>query len=151
VNFNSFTKGDKPTMQFDPLLRIGQIIKNQHLVDIFKCSPQGGMRRSKRTNSLVLVSDRTKLYDDKKIGDIFYYTGMGRKGDQSLSYMQNKTLAQSNTNGVSMYFFEVYEPTQYTFIGEMLLDGKPYQEKQQDEDGLDRNVWIFPLKRKYNH
>lgn len=45
---------------FNPGLRIGQTIKNDDLVNIFKCGNMGGMRRSKTTNSLVLVSDYTK-------------------------------------------------------------------------------------------
>jgi hypothetical protein len=46
----------------------------------------GGMRRSLKTNTLVLISDRTKLYKDRWENGIFHYTGMGRKGDQRLSY-----------------------------------------------------------------
>lgn len=37
----------------------------------------GGMRKSNRTNTLTLISDKTKLYDDKVVGDIYHYTGMG--------------------------------------------------------------------------
>lgn len=47
-------------MAFDPRLRIGQILKNADVVDIFKCGNMGGMRRSRTTNSLVIVSDYTK-------------------------------------------------------------------------------------------
>lgn len=50
---------------FNPGLQIGQILKNQDIVDLFKCGNMGGMRRSKTTNTLVLVSDYTKgLYHD---------------------------------------------------------------------------------------
>ena len=44
---------------FDPGLKIGQILKNADIVDIFKCGNMGGMRRSKTTNTLVIVSDYT--------------------------------------------------------------------------------------------
>ena len=41
------------------------IIDNQKLVECFECSPQGGMRYSKKTNSLVLVSNHVKsVYED---------------------------------------------------------------------------------------
>ncbi|OPX93868.1 MAG: hypothetical protein A4E59_02489 [Syntrophorhabdus sp. PtaB.Bin027] len=53
-------------MPFDPQLTKGQIINNKDLQSIFQCSTQGGMRRSHRTNTLVIISDHTKgLYKDK--------------------------------------------------------------------------------------
>ena len=107
-------------MSFNPHLKPGDIINNQRLVSIFKCSPQGGMRRSHETNTLILVSDHTKsLYDDRWIDNIMYYTGMGKKGDQSLDFAQNKTLAESRSNGVQIFLFEVFKEREYTFIGEV--------------------------------
>lgn len=35
---------------YDPKLRIGQILKNPDIVEVFKCGNMGGMRRSKATN-----------------------------------------------------------------------------------------------------
>ena len=87
-------------------LQINTIIDNYQLCEIFKCSPQGGMRRSHRTNTLVLISDRTKLYDDRTVNEIYHYTGMGQKGDQQLK-SQNKTLAESKSNGITVHYFEV--------------------------------------------
>lgn len=105
-----------------------------------------GMRRSLETNTLVLVSDHTKLYEDRWEDNIFHYTGMGKKGDQSLSFHQNKTLAESDTNGVDVYLFEVLRPNEYIFMGQVFLAGEPYQEEQFDEDKKLRKVWVFPLK-----
>lgn len=46
-------------------LTIGMEINNDTLCEIFRCSPQGGMRYSKRTNTLVLVSNRVaSTYSD---------------------------------------------------------------------------------------
>ncbi|EGA91407.1 hypothetical protein GPDM_01030 [Planococcus donghaensis MPA1U2] len=45
-------------------LAIGEIINNQQLGEVFLCGPQGGMRRAIRTNTLMLISDKTKIYDD---------------------------------------------------------------------------------------
>ena len=68
-------------MAFNPGLKIGQILKNADIVEKFKCSNMGGMRRSKTTNTLVIVSDYTKgLYHDKLIGCVLHYTGMGKQG-----------------------------------------------------------------------
>lgn len=59
---------------FNPGLEIGQILKNSEIVEIFKCGNMGGMRRSKTTNTLVIVSDYTKgLYHDKWIGGVLHY------------------------------------------------------------------------------
>lgn len=43
-------------MAFDPKLKIGQNIDNKSLCDIFKCSPQGGIRRSNRTNTSLTLA-----------------------------------------------------------------------------------------------
>ena len=127
--------------------KIGQTVTNADIVAEFKCGNSGGMRRSKTTNSLVIISDHTKgLYEDKWFGDVLHYTGMGKKGDQDLSFMQNKTLAESDINGVEVHLFEVLVPTKYIYRGIVTLAGKPYQEIQKDEDGVPRKVWMFPLK-----
>ncbi len=136
-------------MRFDPQILPGEEIRNERLCDIFRCSPQGGMRRSKTTNSLILVSNHTEsIYDDRWIGDIFHYTGMGQSGDQSLSSHQNRTLSESATNGVQVFLFEIFRPLYYTYIGEVELAEKPYSEEQPDRDGKRRKVWIFPLRLK---
>jgi 5-methylcytosine-specific restriction protein A len=71
---------------------------------------------------------------------------MGLNGDQSLEYAQNKTLALMPDNGVSVHLFEMFGPRQYTYLGQVKLDEAPYQERQADESGVQRNVWVFPLK-----
>lgn len=48
-------------MAFNHGLKIGQILKNADIVDIFKCGNMGGMRHSKTTNTLVIVSDYAKV------------------------------------------------------------------------------------------
>ena len=131
-----------------PLTKLepGQILTNQEICNIFKCSPQGGMRKSNKTNTLVIVSDRTKsIYDDRWIEDIFYYTGMGLTGDQKLDYAQNKTLNNSNKNGVAVFLFEVFRSTQYIYQGQVKLTKKPFEELQLDVNNKKRKVWIFPL------
>ena len=50
--------------------------------------------------------------------------------------MQNKTLAQSDTNGVEVHLFEVLVPTEYIYRGIVSLADKPYQEIQKGEDGV---------------
>jgi 5-methylcytosine-specific restriction protein A len=128
-------------------LKPGKVIDNEQLCEIFGCSTQGGMRRSHTTNTLVIVSNHIKsIYDDRWVGDIFHYTGMGTQGDQGLDFAQNKTLAESNDNGVSVHLFEVFVATEYTYMGPVQLFNSPYFETQPDEDGQPREACVFPLK-----
>ena len=134
-------------MSFNPGLSPGVTISNEDLHTIFKCGTQGGMRRSLRTNTLVCISDHTRsIYEDRWDGDIIHYTGMGLRGDQDLHRQQNRTLKESNINGVQIYLFEVFEPGHYIFQGQVELAGAPYQADQRDEEGQLRQVWVFPLK-----
>ncbi len=126
---------------------IGQTVTHSDIIAEFQCGNMGGMRRSKATNSLIIISDYTKgLYEDKWFGDMLHYTGMGKNGDQDLSFMQNKTLDQSDTNGVEVHLFEVLVPTEYIYRGIVSLAGKPYQEMQRGDNRVPRKVWMFPLK-----
>jgi 5-methylcytosine-specific restriction enzyme A len=129
-------------------LTAGDTITNAELTRIFKCATQGGMRRSHRTNSLVIISDHTKfIHQDRWISEtLVHYTGMGLEGDQSIDYLQNKTLNESLTNGVRPYFFEVYDPRKYLFRGEVELAARPFEECQPDKNGKPRTVWMFPLR-----
>jgi len=132
-------------------LIIDKSYSNEDITNAFKCSSQGGMRRSQKTNTLVLVANHVKsIFDDRWDGNTMNYTGMGLKGEQSLDFMQNKTLNESNANGVDIHFFEVFTEKVYTYQGQVLLSGKPFQEQQDDEDGNSRSVWIFPLRRADN-
>lgn len=129
-------------MPFDPCLEKNQVIDNANLVEIFKCSPQGGMRRSIKTNTLVIVSDHTSgQYRDMWVDGVLHYVGMGLKGDQMLDFAQNKTLKESPINGVRIHLFEKLTEGLYTYRGEVKLVGAPYQKIQR---GF--KVWIFPIK-----
>ncbi len=135
-------------MSFDHALQPGETINNAALTEIFQCSSQGGMRRSLKTNTLVIVSNHTKkLYEDRwDSSGVLHYTGMGMDGDQQIDFAQNKTLAESNRNGVDVYLFEVFQSGLYTFIGKVELASTPYQEQQPDKNGVVRTVWIFPVR-----
>jgi len=148
VEFEGTPSLGAPT-KFNVPINPGDTIDNDTLRAIFKCSSQGGMRRSLRTNSLVLISDHTKsAYEDKWIGKIFHYTGMGLIGEQSLSFHQNKTLLESKESGVNLYLFEVFEEGHYVYIGEVELTDAPYRSRQPDSEKNIRDVYIFPLKLK---
>ncbi|RDZ10376.1 restriction endonuclease [Priestia megaterium] len=136
-------------MSFEHGLQPSGVLTNQELMSTFKCAMAGGMRFSHRTNTLVLISDHTKsLYDDRWIGDVFHYTGMGKAGDQSLEYSQNKKLCQSSHTNVTVYLFEVFKQNHYVFLGEVYLSNNPYKEEQLGENKELRFVWVFPLRLK---
>ena len=146
-----FIEGSSPQIipSVEISLKPGDTLNNEELRSHFKCSSQGGMRRSHKTNSLVLVSDHTKsTYEDKWVDNIFHYTGMGLTGNQSLTFHQNKTLAESKTNDIHLHLFEVFEEGKYVYIGEVELAGNPYIDKQPDKNNAIRDVFIFPLKLK---
>lgn len=127
--------------------KVGTIYHHQDICDAFQCGNMGGMRRSKKTNTLMLICDHTKgLYQDMWHGEVLHYTGMGKVGDQVLEGNQNKTLYESGHNGIGVHLFEVLDPMEYTYRGEVKLVEKPYQAIQKDENGHDRKVWMFPLK-----
>ncbi|CAD5270293.1 MULTISPECIES: HNH endonuclease [Halomonadaceae] len=130
-------------------LKPGTVLSNQELSKIFKCSEQGGMRRSHKTNTLVLVMNHVKsIYDDQWIGDVVHYTGMGQLGEMSLTFQQNKTLNESPANGVAVHLFEVFKTNEYTYIGEVERVAPPYQATQPDNEGKPRQAWLFPLRLK---
>jgi 5-methylcytosine-specific restriction protein A len=81
-------------------------------------------------------------------GDVLHYTGMGPTGNQSLTYAQNRTLAESPQTEIPLHLLEALEPLKYTYAGEVTF--ALYQEEQLDDDGKVRKVWMFPLKLKPN-
>lgn len=136
-------------MNFDLKVSPGQYISNETLMDKFRCARQGGMRRSLKTNTLVLISDYTSdLYPNAEPDNngIWTFAGMGTDGDQSIEYLQNKTLYASNTINIDLHLFiieaENNPKKELKYIGEMLLIDEPeifYDNKSE------RNILLFPL------
>lgn len=130
---------------------IGYTYTNDDLCNIFKVAPQGGMRRSHKTNSLVLIVKHGKNipYEDNWNEDgTIDYTGMQQKQDQSVNYRQNKTLAESNINGVDIYLFESFNTNSYVYRGPVELIGTPFYETQKGTDNIPRKVVKFKLRLK---
>lgn len=132
-------------MRFKADLEPGDRLDNEKLMDIFKCGVRGGMRKSLRTNTLVLISNFNSnkyenVWEDEE--GILHFTGMGLSGDQSITYIQNKTIAASNETRIQLHLFKSEESGICIYIGRVLLAGTPYSKKSGD-----RNVIIFPLIR----
>ena len=52
-------------MGFKPPFEVGAVVSNAVLTEAFQVGNMGGMRRSKKTGTIVLISDNTKgLYHD---------------------------------------------------------------------------------------
>ena len=134
-------------MNFDPGIKIGTVLTNDKMRSIFHCGNMGGMRRSKKTGTLVIISDETKgLYKDVWKNGVLHYTGMGKIGDQVLDGNQNRTLYDSESNGVEVHLFEVLKRKEYTYRGVVVLADEPYISRQLDDNKKMRNVWMFPVK-----
>ena len=132
---------------FEPNLRVGQVINNDELRNIFKCANMGGMRPSRKTNTLVLISDYTKgLYNDKWIDGVLHYVGMGRYGNQSPVFHANKYLAYPDLNPIDLHLFIVKDSGQYTYFGRVERVGEVYTERQKDAAGVERDVLVFPIR-----
>lgn len=136
----------KPSLQE---LIVGQSYSNQDIQRIYLVSSQGGMRKSNRSNSLILFAlhnTGNPYEDDWRADGLMHYTGMGLSGDQSVEYAQNKTLAESRYNGVDVHLFESYQPKEYIYRGRVELAGDPYYKTEKDDGGKVRQVVKFPLK-----
>lgn len=129
-------------------LKIGTVFTNAQLMEKFGVSNSGGMRRSLKNNVLILVHKKDSVYQDRWQDDKLLYTGMGLKGDQDVNFGQNKTLAQSRINGVTVLLFNSPASNVYEYEGEVMLADKPFYEKQRDESNKERQVVIFPLRFK---
>ena len=117
-------------MKIDDLI-VGSKYANDDICKAFLCSPQGGMRRSKRTNTLVLISNHIKsIYQDRWLDNKLYYIGMGSLGNQTLKGNQNITLYESSTNGIDVHLFEVYKNKVNTYMGRVQLAEKPFKENK---------------------
>ncbi len=126
-------------------IKIGTIFTNAELMEKFGVSNSGGMRRSLKNNLLILIHKKDSVYQDRWQDDKLFYTGMGLKGDQDIDFGQNKTLAQSRTNGVTVLLFHNPKSNVYEYEGEVVLAGAPFYEKQHDEGNQVRQVVMFPL------
>lgn len=126
---------------------IGAPVNNYRLMEVFQCGFFGGIRYSKETSTIVLITDPIKgPYEDRWEGGILYFTGAGQTGDQSLDSAQNRRLAKSEENSIERYLFEHLRISAYTYRGPVGFAGVPFQEQQTDNNKDLRTVWVFPLR-----
>ncbi len=128
-------------------LEIGQILENKEIAETFLCSNQGGIRKSKKTNTIVLFAKFDNCsYKHRKDGDILYFTGMGKRGDQEMK-RQNKSVLNARDEGFTIHLFESYKEKEFIYQGEVELISPPTIERQLDDNNKERDVFMFPLKK----
>ncbi len=132
---------------FIPPFQPGNIVTNEEIMKNFHCACEGGIRPANATDSIVLVLNHTKIdHSTDWHGDILWFRGSGNSGDQKLDKGRNKTLMKAFRRGRPVYLFEVFKAKAYTFRGRVELAEEPFQKEAEDQNGLMRKVWIFPLK-----
>ena len=130
-------------------LKIGDFLSNSELSKKFTVSIMGGMRFSTENNILVLI---TKIHDnpypDRWEGNKLYYTGMGRKGDQSIDFQSNKKLNSiyyTEKITTKLVLFINTDQNKYLYCGEVKTIGRPYFKYQYFTKNEKRKIIIFPL------
>jgi 5-methylcytosine-specific restriction protein A len=120
---------------------------NKEVSEIFKVSPQGGMRISRTNNCLVLIHKiNDNFYADRWQDDILYYLGHGQVGDQEMK-RANKALLESQSNNMQVFLFESHKKNDYRYVGRVLLAKEPFTKQDTDINGEYRKVIVFPLKK----
>jgi 5-methylcytosine-specific restriction protein A len=120
---------------------------NKEVSEMFKVSPQGGMRISRTNNCLVLIHKiNDNFYADRWQNDILYYIGHGQVGDQEMQ-RANKALLESQSNNMQVFLFESPKKNDYRYVGRVLLAKEPFTKQDTDINGEYRKVIVFPLKK----
>ncbi len=129
-------------------LEIGTKLTNDQMMKVFHVGQSGGIRKSKTTKSIcIIIRHHESLYEDRWDGDILFYTGQGKIGDQKLEKF-NLGLYNAKKDGFKIYLLEGYQDNEYYYMGEMELIEDLSFENQLDGNGNWREVIIFPLKKR---
>lgn len=131
-------------------LTINETYSQKDIQKLLNITIMRGMNYKIESNRLILVRNHIKsIYDDKQEGNILFYTGEGRSGDQTLTGM-NKRLLDSLQNKTEVHLFEVFTVKEYTYKGLVTLRNPPIVETQTDENDENRLVYVFPLQLNLN-
>ena len=132
-------------MKSDSLFKIDSVVSFKDICGIVPMTQGGaGMPYSVDKKILFIISKHGSLYEDEWQDDVLHYTGWGQEGDQTLT-RGNEKLAESNTNGYEVHLFEAIDGV-YKYRGPVKLVDEPYQKNMPDRNGMDRKVWVFPVK-----
>lgn len=119
------------------------ILNKTEIAKIFQCGTIGSMRRSLKTNTLVLFSNIENTGWDfaQKVNDHWIFMAMGY-GNQDIEYKQNKTLRESNVYGIKTYLF-ISHKRKYKFIDQVFY--VDYEEKEVLRNNKNEKSIYFKL------
>jgi hypothetical protein len=138
-------------MVFQPDIQPATQLTSIDLKRIFRGQEEEGMRYSRATNSLLLVTDQnrlsgTSIYGDEWVEGILHYRGTGQRGDQNIDFAGNKRLMHAAEDETGVHLVERSGKGHYRYLGRVHLAYDPYRRNELDADGKMRLVWVFPLK-----
>ncbi len=138
-------------MVFQPDIQPGAELTSKELNGIFRGQEEGGMRYSRTTSSLLLVTDHkkfspTSIYGDEWIDGVLHYRGTGQRGDQDIDFAGNRRLVHAAKDGTGVHLVERCGKGRYRYLGRVDLAGDPYRRNEVDVNGNMRLVWVFPLR-----
>ena len=134
-------------------LKPGDKIKRTDLHAIYGGGGQGGIEPSRKTNNVLIFTDRASgakhgYIDDWQSDGLFHYTGEGQRGDQKLTSKGNAAVLRHKGAERSLRVFEGVGGT-VTYYDEFILaDDKPFYRTDAPETGGGpiRSVIVFRLK-----
>jgi|GEM_PF-878018 len=128
----------------------GEIYTNSDIRFGFRCTYMGGIRPSKKTNTIVIICDHMKsIYDDYWKDGVLHYTGQGKNGNQTMDN-NNLSLKNAESDGRTIHLFEKFFDKEFIYQGEVKISSNIYTDIQKDDSGKKRQVFIFPLSLKDN-
>ncbi|MFI1705947.1 hypothetical protein [Streptomyces griseoruber] len=148
-----------PALGFEP----GAILTRDQIHPVLGGSSYAGICPSVEKRNVLLFSDSKIgerygyrdgwLAEDDSIGPIFTYTGVGKRGDQTLSG-GNSAILEHADKGRTLHLFIAVGKTPgsdtrtHRYIGKFKVDErKPFDIREaKDELGQDRNVIVFRLR-----
>lgn len=135
---------DSPgTTSAPPLPRVGEKLSEDQMEEMFGVPPFGGIRTSKTSNDIILVSrvDVPTSYDDKDSGEYVYYDGYPEENKGKMADWRNKALSESGKRAARVLFF-IKEHGNLAFHGRVEYAGCDYR-----GDQARGRVPTFKLKR----
>ncbi|MEM3788702.1 MAG: YDG/SRA domain-containing protein [Candidatus Bathyarchaeia archaeon] len=138
-------------------MKFGDVLSNREISRIFGVCAQRGIRYSgslqEGIKHIVLVTVLHKTpeeslrnpYNDRLVGDILFYTGEGRVGNQKME-KGNLALKRQMTKGHPIFVFEKKAPGKYMFLGQYSVLSV-HVEFQPDIKGQKRKAFLYKLKR----
>ena len=125
-----------------PLPREGETFTEEQMSERFGVSPPGGIRQSKISSDIILVSrvDGPTSYHDKESGEYVYFDGVDYKRDNQM-VSSNKVLSESRENGNRVLYF-IKER------GSLVFHGRVEYVDWERRNGSDpRSVVTFKMRR----